>query len=76
IQAVATRIHRAVETTFSVTGAAVAQVGMTMGVACYPAGGVDADMLLRQADAAMYHNKQLKSVRAQWWSVSQSASPR
>jgi diguanylate cyclase (GGDEF)-like protein len=47
IQAVATRIHRAVETTFSVTGAAVAQVGMTMGVACYPAGGVDADMLLR-----------------------------
>lgn len=76
IQAVATRIHRAVETTFSVTGAAVAQVGMTMGVACYPAGGVDADMLLRQADAAMYHNKQRKSVRAQWWSVSQSASPR
>ena len=76
IEAVATRIHRAVELPFAVTGAhAPARVGMTMGVACFPDHGETPDMLLRQADAAMYQCKQRKTARATWWQVSERSAP-
>ena len=77
IEAVATRIHAAVETAFDLPGVnASARVGMTMGVACYPGDGDTPDMLLRQADAAMYPCKQRKAVRTRWWAFSpQMAEP-
>lgn len=76
IEAVAMRIHRAVEMPFAVTGThAPARVGMTMGVACFPDHGETPDMLLRQADAAMYQSKQRKTTRAQWWQFSERSEP-
>ena len=67
IAAVCERLHRAVATPFDVAGGGQARIGMTMGIACYPADGDDPDVLLRRADAAMYRLKERKNVREAWW---------
>ncbi len=64
--AVFERLHRAVDMPFQLGGQSV-RVGMTVGVACYPIDGSEADILLRHADAAMYHGKQYKGQHRAWW---------
>ena len=40
-----------------IAGAAGSTVGVSIGVARYPADGVEVDLLVKHADAAMYANK-------------------
>ena len=61
------RLHRAVETPFELPGGERATVGMTMGIALYPADGRSVRELLRGADAAMYLAKLHKRERVHWW---------
>ena len=61
------RLHTAIETSFDIITGQCAEVGMSMGVALYPAHGTDPDSLLRQADAALYEAKTHKHDRARWW---------
>ncbi len=60
-------LHRAVETRFELGGSKPASIDMTMGLALYPGDGEEPDLLLRQADAAMYQAKQSKRDRIRWW---------
>ena len=69
------RLHRAVETPFQLGARERASIDMTMGVALYPMDGEDADLLLRQADAAMYQAKQGKRNRTRWWRIGVTTSP-
>ncbi len=69
------RLHRAVETPFELGARERASIDMTMGVALYPMDGEDADLLLRQADAAMYQAKQGKRNRTRWWRIGVTTSP-
>lgn len=69
------RLHRAVEAPFELHGGHVASIDMTMGVALYPADGLEAELLLRQADVAMYQAKQNKEGRTQWWRLGVAAQP-
>jgi diguanylate cyclase (GGDEF)-like protein/PAS domain S-box-containing protein len=48
-------------------GGRVVQLGLSMGLALYPADGDDADLLLRRADAALYGSKVHKATRRHWW---------
>ena len=66
-----TRLHRAVETPFALGAQSehVVSIDMSMGVALYPNDGIQAELLLRHADAAMYQAKQRKRDRAQWWAL-------
>jgi diguanylate cyclase (GGDEF)-like protein len=64
------RLHRAVEQPFDLGGGLRAEVGMSMGVALYPGDGEDADLLLRQADVALYAAKSGKGRRERWWLLS------
>ncbi len=66
LDAVVERLHRAVEHDFELAGSS-ARVGMTIGVARYPLDRSEADMLLRHADAAMYHGKKHKGRHRSWW---------
>ena len=61
------RLHRAVEAPFELGQGRRCLIGMTMGVALHPADGDETELLLRQADAAMYQAKQFKKERTQWW---------
>lgn len=65
----AERLKRELETPIAVNNSAALQVGMSMGVACYPSDGEDADRLLRHADSLMYELKQSKGTRAHWWKL-------
>lgn len=67
------RLHRAVEAPFELGGGEVASIGMTMGVAVCPADGDEAELLLRQADAAMFQAKQTKHDRTRWWRLGVAA---
>ncbi|OIQ80814.1 phytochrome-like protein cph2 [mine drainage metagenome] len=67
IEAGLQRLHRAVETPFTLPGGVRATVGMTMGIALYPADGQTVRELLREADAAMYQAKLRKGDRLHWW---------
>lgn len=75
IGAVFERLHHAVERPF-VFGANAVNVGMTVGVARYPADATEPDMLLRHADAAMYHGKRLRQhdKRRSWWPAASLAA--
>ncbi len=68
---VLTRLHQAVETSFALGGESdhVVCIDMSMGVALYPNDGVEAELLLRHADAAMYQAKQRKRDRSRWWAL-------
>lgn len=61
------RIHQSVETPFEVAPNKQAKIGMSLGVAFYPADADQGDGLLRQADAALYTAKLNKATRTQWW---------
>ncbi len=63
------RLHVAVDTPFALAGGVLASVGMTMGLAMVPDDGMDADTLLRNADAALYQVKARKSARIRWWQL-------
>ena len=67
------RLHGAVGAPFDLGDGRRAQVGMTMGLACYPVDASEPDALLRLADAAMYANKLHKLDRASWWRVGTDA---
>ena len=67
LSAVLDRLHRAVEAPFELDHGRRCPIGMTMGVALHPADGDETDLLLRQADAAMYQAKQFKKERTRWW---------
>src|SRR5439155_7142144 len=56
----ARRIRRALHPPFTIHGLPQV-VGASIGVACYPAHGADADTLMRRADAAMYTAKRAGS---------------
>lgn len=61
------RLHGAVETPVEVVAGQPAQVGASAGIALYPVDALEADSLLRLADAAMYQGKTQKHSRRQWW---------
>jgi diguanylate cyclase (GGDEF)-like protein/PAS domain S-box-containing protein len=62
------RLHQAVQSPFDVAGASVT-IGMSMGLALAPRDGVEANLLLRRADAALYQVKARKLARAAWWNL-------
>ncbi len=64
------RMHRAVEQPFDLGGGVRTEVGMSMGLALCPGDGDEADLLLRQADAALYAAKSGKGRRTRWWLLS------
>jgi diguanylate cyclase (GGDEF)-like protein/PAS domain S-box-containing protein len=68
LQQILDRLHQAVETTFEIAGAAVT-IGMSMGLALAPRDGVEANLLLRRADTALYQVKARKLARAAWWNL-------
>ena len=68
-------LHRAVEEPFRLSVGKAVSIDMTMGVALYPADGHEPELLLRQADAAMYQAKQTKGERTQWWRLGATTSP-
>lgn len=63
----ARRFHQAVESAFDVAPDKQAFVGMSMGLALFPLDSEESDILLRQADAAMYQSKLHKLDRTRWW---------
>jgi diguanylate cyclase (GGDEF)-like protein/hemerythrin-like metal-binding protein len=75
LEAALDRLHRAVEAPFALEGGNVAAVDMTMGVAVYPGDGDEGELLLRQADAAMFQAKQNKRTRVRWWQLGVGALP-
>ena len=68
------RLHRAVEGTIQLSAGPSVSIDMTMGVAVYPTDGVAPQLLLREADAAMYKAKQTKMQREQWWQLVEATS--
>lgn len=75
LKATLTRLHKAVEDPCDLGQGRAVSVDMTMGLALYPLDGTDADLLLRQADAAMYQAKQSKIDRVRWWRIGAKALP-
>lgn len=63
------RLHSAVETPFGLGGDRSASVQMSLGMAIFPDNGIDADILLRLADQALYAAKAQKTNREQFWAV-------
>ena len=61
------RLHEVVETPFEVADAQEASVGMSLGLAFYPLDASEGDVLIRQADMAMYRIKEEKDRRNVWW---------
>jgi diguanylate cyclase (GGDEF)-like protein/PAS domain S-box-containing protein len=66
LQRILGRIHTAIESPFEVEGRALVSIGMSMGVAFFPADGAVGRDLLRLADAALYRAKESPSA-AHWW---------
>jgi len=61
------RLHEAVEIPFVLAHDQTVEVGIGLGMALYPFDGEEGDILLRQADAALYQVKAHKLDRARWW---------
>jgi diguanylate cyclase (GGDEF)-like protein/PAS domain S-box-containing protein len=70
LEAMLTRLHRAVDKPFELGAQPPARVGMSLGLAAFPQDGTDADALLRRADAALYQLKARKLDRPSWWQLS------
>lgn len=68
------RLHRAVEGAFQLSAGQSVSIDMTMGVAVYPTDGVEPQLLLREADAAMHSAKQTKMRRGRWWRLGVATS--
>jgi diguanylate cyclase (GGDEF)-like protein/PAS domain S-box-containing protein len=71
---IAERLHHAVETPVSVAAGQTATVGLSMGLALFPADAQDGDALMRLADAAMYQAKMHKHDGSSWWRLSSESS--
>ncbi|MGC8697544.1 MAG: diguanylate cyclase domain-containing protein, partial [Halothiobacillus sp.] len=69
------RFHTVMAPPFILEGAHEVAIGLSLGLALYPQAGIDADQLLRQADAAMYAIKAQKHQRATWWQLSDEIAP-
>ena len=69
LTAVFERVHHAVADPVPIAPRQSVPIGITMGVARFPVDGTDPDMLLRQADAAMYQLKLHKATRQRWWQL-------
>ncbi|BEV73070.1 hypothetical protein THUN1379_25520 [Paludibacterium sp. THUN1379] len=67
LQRVCERLHQGVEQGFEVMPGQLASVGMSMGLAVFPRDALDPDLLMRQADVAMYQAKLHKHERSRWW---------
>ncbi|NNM63715.1 MAG: diguanylate cyclase, partial [Burkholderiales bacterium] len=74
---IAERLHHAVETSVSVAAGHTATVGLSMGLALFPADAMEGDALMRLADAAMYQAKMHKHDGTSWWRLGtvSSAAP-
>lgn len=62
-------LHRAVETPFELAGGHCVSVEMSIGIALFPDTSTEPDVLLREADAALYIAKQGKRQRFSWWTL-------
>ncbi len=71
---VAERLHHAVETSVNVAEGQTATVGLSMGLALFPADAQNGDALMRLADAAMYQAKTHKQDGTPWWRLSSVSS--
>jgi diguanylate cyclase (GGDEF)-like protein len=59
--AVANRIHHALNRPLTLDGILL-ELGASVGITLYPDHGEDVDTLMRRADVAMYHGKELKTA--------------
>lgn len=62
-------LHLVVETPFDIDGGRTVDVGMSMGVALFPAQAREPDRLVRIADRALYRAKSPGHRRLSWWHV-------
>ena len=67
------RLHRAVEPAFGLAPDRTATVDLSMGISLYPDDGETGDLLLREADAAMFQVKRKKHERDNWWQQGSSS---
>ncbi len=67
LSAMLSRLHRSVEIPFDLGSGREGKVGMTLGLALFPADGQNGDELIRIADAAMYQAKERKTRGGSWW---------
>lgn len=61
------RLHQAVETAFVLGEKTIATVSMSMGLSLHSHTGESEQATLRRADAALYHLKNSKTERGNWW---------
>ncbi len=64
------RLHKVVETPFSLPSGKSISLGISLGIALYPTSGEDGESLFREAEAALYQSKASKASRTLWWSMS------
>jgi diguanylate cyclase len=64
----AQRILRSLQDAFELGGQSVT-IGASIGIACFPGNGEDYDTLMRNADTAMYHAKELGRNNYQFFSA-------
>jgi diguanylate cyclase len=64
----AQRILRSLQDPFELGGQSVT-IGASLGIACFPGNGEDYDTLMRNADTAMYHAKELGRNNYQFFSA-------
>ena len=71
---VAKRIIDALSKPFTLSGHTIT-ASASIGISLYPADGTDADVLIRNADAALYHAKELGRNRYQYFSETIDGKP-
>ena len=67
LPALLTHLHGTIELPFPMPKDHQIHMGMSMGVTVFPDDDADEDLLLRHADAALYHTKAHRVGRTQWW---------